>query len=146
MAKIKCPHCGAVNQDVTEKDACWQCNAVLGAGAAPAAPSGASSVPSEPAAQDAAVRRPSGPSPLDRFLNEKPRPNRAPLAIAIALLLILLIVVGLALYLRSQHALHSMARAQGPLPYSVVRFIVVPEPGREPSCGIMGVRHESYRL
>ena len=29
MDKIKCPHCGAINQDVTEKDTCWQCHKPL---------------------------------------------------------------------------------------------------------------------
>ncbi|HLJ56785.1 MAG TPA: hypothetical protein VKT77_17230 [Chthonomonadaceae bacterium] len=31
MAKITCPHCKAVNQDVTESDRCWQCDKLLGA-------------------------------------------------------------------------------------------------------------------
>lgn len=30
MERIRCPHCGAMNQDVTPKDACWQCGKVLG--------------------------------------------------------------------------------------------------------------------
>ena len=30
MAKIRCLHCAAINQDVTEKDACWQCGKPLG--------------------------------------------------------------------------------------------------------------------
>ena len=30
MLRIKCPHCGAGNQDATELDACWQCGKVLG--------------------------------------------------------------------------------------------------------------------
>ena len=34
MATIRCPHCGASNQDVTEQDACWKCGQVLGAPAA----------------------------------------------------------------------------------------------------------------
>ena len=31
MAKIQCPHCKAVNQDVTLDDPCWQCGTILGA-------------------------------------------------------------------------------------------------------------------
>ena len=38
MDKIKCPHCGAINQDVTPQDACWNCGKPLGAKAAAPAP------------------------------------------------------------------------------------------------------------
>ncbi|HZT42861.1 MAG TPA: hypothetical protein VFA07_11905 [Chthonomonadaceae bacterium] len=31
MATIRCPHCGASNQDVTEQDACWKCGKILNA-------------------------------------------------------------------------------------------------------------------
>ena len=31
MPRVKCPHCGAGNQDATEQDTCWQCGNVLGA-------------------------------------------------------------------------------------------------------------------
>lgn len=31
MPRVKCPHCGAGNQDATEQDTCWQCGQVLGA-------------------------------------------------------------------------------------------------------------------
>lgn len=31
MPRVKCPHCGAGNQDATEEDICWQCGRVLGA-------------------------------------------------------------------------------------------------------------------
>ncbi|MCS6775940.1 MAG: hypothetical protein RMJ43_10320 [Chloroherpetonaceae bacterium] len=31
MPRVKCPHCGAGNQDATEDDTCWQCGRVLGA-------------------------------------------------------------------------------------------------------------------
>jgi hypothetical protein len=31
MPRVKCPHCGAGNQDATEEDTCWQCGNVLGA-------------------------------------------------------------------------------------------------------------------
>jgi hypothetical protein len=30
MATVKCPHCGAGNQDASETDRCWQCENVLG--------------------------------------------------------------------------------------------------------------------
>ena len=35
MDKIKCPHCGAINQDVTEQEACWNCGKSLAAAPAP---------------------------------------------------------------------------------------------------------------
>jgi hypothetical protein len=31
MAKIECPHCHAVNQDVSLSDPCWKCGTVLSA-------------------------------------------------------------------------------------------------------------------
>ena len=31
MAKIQCPHCKAVNQDVSLNDPCWQCGTILSA-------------------------------------------------------------------------------------------------------------------
>lgn len=31
MAKIVCPHCNAVNQDVSLNDPCWQCGTILSA-------------------------------------------------------------------------------------------------------------------
>lgn len=31
MLRVKCPHCGAGNQDATEEDTCWQCGNILGA-------------------------------------------------------------------------------------------------------------------
>jgi hypothetical protein len=31
MPRVKCPHCGAGNQDANEEDTCWQCGNVLGA-------------------------------------------------------------------------------------------------------------------
>ncbi len=31
MPKIQCPHCKAVNQDVSADDPCWQCGTILGA-------------------------------------------------------------------------------------------------------------------
>lgn len=31
MPKIQCPHCKAVNQDVSPDDPCWQCGTILNA-------------------------------------------------------------------------------------------------------------------
>lgn len=39
MPRVKCPHCGAGNQDATEQDTCWQCGNVLGAPVTRAQPS-----------------------------------------------------------------------------------------------------------
>lgn len=30
MSNIRCPHCAAINQDVSEKEPCWQCGKTLG--------------------------------------------------------------------------------------------------------------------
>ncbi len=30
MPTVKCPHCGAGNQDASDTDRCWQCETVLG--------------------------------------------------------------------------------------------------------------------
>jgi hypothetical protein len=35
MYRVKCAHCGAGNQNVTEKDTCFQCGLILGEAPAP---------------------------------------------------------------------------------------------------------------
>lgn len=90
MAKIKCPHCGANNQDVTEKDRCWQCEAVLGAPAVVAEPTASPTPAATPIQQQiepvAPAPRPTDSSPQRRF-------PATPVAIVIALLLILLAII-----------------------------------------------------
>lgn len=88
MPKIKCPHCGANNQDMTEKDRCWQCDTVLGAPASAVADE--SAAPTIPAQKQMEPTRPAPPpvpsSPQSRF-------PAAPVAIVIVLLLIVLAIV-----------------------------------------------------
>ena len=107
--KIKCPHCGATNQDVTEKDPCWQCGTILSApvsalntGDGPPT-SAANAVQAESTAAPAPVpaaappktpqlaQRPAPPAPVS------PAPARPaiPVAmIAIVVLLILAVILG----------------------------------------------------
>jgi len=91
MPKIKCPHCGANNQDVTEKDRCWSCEAVLGDAPAPVAE------PTTPAAPVAAqVQKqvePTTPPPRQTDSSPKRRSSAAPIAIAVVVLLILIAIV-----------------------------------------------------
>ncbi len=87
MPKIKCPHCGANNQDVTEKDRCWQCEVVLGAAPALAEPTPTAPTPSQKQVEpQTRTPRPAASSPQRRF-------PVAPLAIGIVVLLIVLAVV-----------------------------------------------------
>ena len=94
MPKIKCPHCGANNQDVTEKDKCWQCDAVLGAPVAVADPA-APTVPVPSPAQKQI--EPTASKPLPTVSSPQGRFPTAPIAIVIVLLLIVLAIVFLML-------------------------------------------------
>ena len=88
MAKLSCASCGAVNQDVSPGDPCWQCNSALGATPAPA------STPQEvtPGEVERSVRRASeAPSPLQRFADRPPPPDRTKQFIVLAVVLIVLL-------------------------------------------------------
>jgi hypothetical protein len=90
MPKIKCPHCGANNQDVTEKDRCWQCEVVLGAPPAPtdlAEPTPTAPTPSQKQVESQTpTPRPAASPPQSRF-------PVAPHALGVGVLLIVLAVV-----------------------------------------------------
>jgi hypothetical protein len=88
MPKIKCPHCGANNQDVTEKDRCWQCDAVLGDPPVVAEP------PAEAAPPASAVQKQVEPlAPVSRPSDATPQRRFPAVPIAIAVFLILLLVI-----------------------------------------------------
>jgi len=90
MPKIKCPHCGANNQDVTEKDRCWSCEAVLGDAPVPIAePTPATPV----AAQVQKQVEPTAPAPRPTDSSPQRRSIAAPIAIAVVVLLILIAIV-----------------------------------------------------
>jgi hypothetical protein len=88
MPKIKCPHCGANNQDVTEKDRCWQCEVVLGAAPVPAD----LAEPTAPTPSQKQVE-PQTPTPRPAASPPQSRFPVATLAIGIVVLLIVLAVV-----------------------------------------------------
>ncbi|MCW3096502.1 MAG: hypothetical protein JWL77_2120 [Chthonomonadaceae bacterium] len=89
MPKIKCPHCGANNQDVTEKDRCWQCDAVLG----DPAPAVVAEPPAPLAAPVQKQVEPVKPAPLPVDSSPQSRFPVAPVAIVVAVLLILLAII-----------------------------------------------------
>ena len=97
MDKIKCPHCGAINQDVTEQDTCWNCGKPLSASAAviPAATDAANA--SEPAIEAGGQRLKAQPSLEERVAARKEErlANRRvnPAVSAIIVMLILLIAI-----------------------------------------------------
>lgn len=109
MAKIVCPHCQAVNRDVSLEEPCWQCGTVLGAplsaietgvgaptsGANPANLAGSSSAPIQ---KQIERNTPSGAVPAA----DRPRASTNTAAIAIALVIIAAIVILVVVFL-SQH-------------------------------------------
>jgi len=95
MLRIKCPHCGAGNQDATEADTCWQCGTVLGAPVAraqtaePAAPSPSLSAPTQQLNPELLANLP---------LPQRQEPAKAPeRRINVALLVACLVLVALLL-------------------------------------------------
>lgn len=113
MPKIKCPQCGATNQDVTEQDACWKCGSILGVTAAEA-PAPVQSVetapPDTPGAPDAPMVESEQPLPLqaERKAPETPpaerlvvtRPSRPMLPIVLAICIVIVLIVVIVLLLR----------------------------------------------
>ena len=110
MAKIQCPHCKAVNQDVSADDPCWQCGTVLsappsaletGTGAPtsevnPANQTGSSSTPVQKQIERDQPRDGVPPS-------ERPRASSGVNVIAIAVLLLAVIIIALLFWLRVRH-------------------------------------------
>jgi hypothetical protein len=110
MAKIQCPHCKAVNQDVSLDDPCWQCGTILSApvsaidtGVGPAASevnpanTGGSS---SPPVQQQIERERSGPGTPP---SEQPRTSSFNVgAIAIGLTILALIIIVIIFYLKTR--------------------------------------------
>ena len=116
--KIKCPHCGATNQDVTENDPCWQCGTILSAptsalttaeGPPTSAANTGSSSPTPAAQTPPATQQPAPPPAQPRAPQTIQRPAPAPpaaapvparstgpnwIAITVILVILLAIVIG----------------------------------------------------
>jgi len=90
MPKIKCPHCGANNQDVTEKDRCWSCEAVLGD---PPAPVAEPLTPAAPVTAQIQKQVEGAPAPRPTDSSPQRRSPAAAVAIAVLVLLILIAIV-----------------------------------------------------
>ena len=97
--KIKCPHCGANNQDVTEKDRCWQCDTVLGApviAAEPTSPTASAEQKPPTAPRPTQVQKQVEPTPPTSRPTAPTSQSRfpvAPVVIGVVLLLIVLAIV-----------------------------------------------------
>ena len=92
MPKIKCPHCGANNQDVTEKERCWQCDLVLGAAPTPVDP--AQTPPTAPTPMPVQKQvEPRVPAPRPAAPPSQRRLPMVPIAIVIVLALIVLAII-----------------------------------------------------
>ena len=106
MAKIRCPHCGASNQDVTEQDACWKCGQVLGAPgeaapvstSAPPAATGSSNLSSLPKVE---TSTPPAPVEANAPANPPPAPiqKTSPARPIVPLIVFFLILIVLAIIL-----------------------------------------------
>ncbi len=101
MAKLKCPHCGAMNQDVEASDLCWQCDFALDAPKVedvdltkpelhtPANTPETLTQVQKPAAQ---------PTPLPALTpTEKPASRTVPIFIIAAVVMVLLLILFLVL-------------------------------------------------
>lgn len=113
MAKIVCPHCQAVNQDVSLNEPCWKCGTVLGA---PASAIDTTAGPPNSAANPSEAAAPPKPSKVQQALAENqaapqgpvyaeppnPSPNRGALYIGIGVFVIALIIL-LIIFLINRH-------------------------------------------
>jgi len=107
MAKIQCPHCKAMNQDVSADDPCWQCGTILGAPesaidtgtGAPASeenPANKSGSSSAPIQKQIERGQPREKVPLEqRYAPSKP--NYAAIAIGLTILAVIIIALLFAL-------------------------------------------------
>ncbi|HEV2473569.1 MAG TPA: hypothetical protein VGS41_12925 [Chthonomonadales bacterium] len=91
MASIKCPGCGAVNQDSAPTDSCWKCGTPLGA--APQETTHAEPEPSEK--QKSSPLQLSGSVLQDRQVRKQ---NWLPLIATFLMLLILIILAVILLH------------------------------------------------
>ena len=109
MAKIVCPHCQAVNQDVSLNDPCWKCGTVLnaptsslstGEGPPTSEANPAASAPPKPLTKVQQALAQSEAQPPVPVYAEPPAPSASPrtalyigVGILVAALIILLVVV-----------------------------------------------------
>ena len=106
MPRVKCPHCGAGNQDATEQDTCWQCSNVLGSPVArtdtAAPPAVTVSEPTQQFTPEMLNRMtvPEQKTVLPAVQTPAPRPALSPLVLALAALLLIAIVIILVLALK----------------------------------------------
>jgi hypothetical protein len=111
MARIQCPHCKAVNQDVSLEEPCWQCGTILGA-----PPSALETGVGPPSSEvNPANKTGSSSPPIQRQIErDQPqagvppsqRPRSAPFsvgAIAIGGLILALIIALAIVYLKLRH-------------------------------------------
>ena len=111
MAKIQCPHCKAVNQDVGMDDPCWQCGVIIGAplsaidtGVGPPAsdanPAGRTVTPSAPGqTQIERDRTRKVDLPADKGTSR----SSTTAIIAVVAVLLAMIVIVLWFYLKTRH-------------------------------------------
>jgi hypothetical protein len=111
MAKIQCPHCKAVNQDVSMDDPCWQCGTILGA------PPSALETGDGPPTSEANPANQTGSSspPIQKQIernqprdgvpqSERPRTSSLNVgAIAIGALILALIIILAIVFLKMRH-------------------------------------------
>ncbi len=88
MEKIRCPHCGALNQDAMPKDKCWQCSKILDSPSSGTLPPATENTP-RPLEERVALRK------AERLARQRAR--LYPIAIFI-LIAILIIVIALVLH------------------------------------------------
>ena len=110
LAKIQCPHCKAMNQDMTLDDPCWQCGTVLGAPASSletgaGAPTSEANAANTGGSSNAAVQtqiereRPSGAVPSA----DRPRGTLTANVIAIAVIVIAALLILVVVMMKFRH-------------------------------------------
>lgn len=107
MPRVKCPHCGAGNQDATEDDTCWQCSSVLGSPVtrAEGASRPSATITSEPT-QQLSVEMLRNIPPADgtklrlQEANTPSRPALNPVIILLGALLIFVVFIALYILMR----------------------------------------------
>ncbi|HLK60977.1 MAG TPA: hypothetical protein VKU00_30715 [Chthonomonadaceae bacterium] len=111
--KIKCPHCGATNQDVSENDPCWQCGTILSAPpSALETEEGPPTSAANPTSQPPAPKRetPAAQSQFAPLLQRTDLPPTTPssarrtnMGVVIAVILVLVAVIVVAVLLLRPH-------------------------------------------
>ena len=110
MAKIVCPHCKAVNQDVSGDDPCWQCGTLIGApvsaietaGGAPSSeanPANATASSNLQVQKEIEKTRPAGGTPP----SERPRASSTNVSAIVIGTIILVVLVAVILFYVMKH-------------------------------------------